>query len=311
MERVKECNIQKDSNGRGTFMYPVKRKKAENGFSNTHMIQKRYKGMEYLVFPKLEEISCIRHLFSTRLGGVSEGIYESMNLSFTRGDKEEKVEENFRRIAGIMGVAIEQFVLSHQTHTDNIRIVTKEDAGCGLTKPLGYENVDGLITKEKGVVLSTFYADCVPIYLVDPVKEVIGLCHSGWKGTVMEIGAKTIEKMQKTFGCRPEDIYGAIAPSICQDCYEVSGDVIEEVRKTFSPEKYRGDYADQLFYQKPDGKYQLNLWRACELTLLKAGLLPEHVEVTDICTCCNPDYLFSHRASMGKRGNLGAFLMLL
>ena len=87
---------------------------------------------------------------------------------------------------------------------------------------------------------------------------------SGWKGTVMEIGAKTIEKMQKSFGCRPEDIYGAIAPSICQDCYEVSGDVIEEVRKTFSPEKYRGDYADQLFYQKPDGKYQLNLWRACE-----------------------------------------------
>lgn len=292
-------------------MYPVIRKKRENGLHNTHMIQKQQNGVEYLAFPKLNEISCIRHLFSTRLGGVSEGIYASMNLSFTRGDEEEKVKENFRRIAEIMGADMEQFVLSHQTHTDNIRIVTGEDAGCGLTKPLAYENVDGLITKEKGLVLSTFYADCVPIYLVDPVKEVIGLCHSGWKGTVLEIGAKTVRKMQETFGCSPEDIYGAVAPSICQECYEVSGDVIEEIRKTFSEKEYGRDYTHELFYEKPNGKYQLNLWRACELILLKAGLLPEHIEVTDICTCCNPDYLFSHRASMGKRGNLGAFLMLV
>lgn len=292
-------------------MYPVNRKRAENSLHNTHMIQKQKNGVEYLVFPKLDEISCIRHLFSTRLGGVSEGIYESMNLSFTRGDEEAKVKENFGRIAEVMEADPGQFVLSHQTHTDNIRIVTGADAGCGLTKPLAYENVDGLVTKEKGLVLSTFYADCVPIYLVDPVKEVIGLCHSGWKGTVLEIGAKTVGKMQEAFGCRPEDIYGGIAPSICQECYEVSGDVIEEIRKTFSMEKYGRDYTGELFYEKQDGKYQLSLWRACELTLLKAGLLPEHIEVTDICTCCNPDYLFSHRASMGKRGNLGAFLMLV
>lgn len=292
-------------------MYPVNRKRAKNSLHNTHMIQKQKNGVEYLVFPKLDEISCIRHLFSTRLGGVSEGIYESMNLSFTRGDEEAKVKENFGRIAEVMEADPGQFVLSHQTHTDNIRIVTEADAGCGLTKPLAYENVDGLVTKEKGLVLSTFYADCVPIYLVDPVKEVIGLCHSGWKGTVLEIGAKTVGKMQEAFGCRPEDIYGAVAPSICQECYEVSGDVIEEIRKTFSMEKYGRDYTGELFYEKQDGKYQLDLWRACELTLLKAGLLPEHIEVTDICTCCNPDYLFSHRASMGKRGNLGAFLMLV
>lgn len=292
-------------------MYPVKRKTGESGFQNTHMIQKVQNGVEYLVFPKLDAIPGIRHLFTTRLGGVSEGIYRSMNLSFTRGDEEEKVKENFRRIAGIMGADMGQFILSHQTHTDNIRIVEKEDAGSGLTKPLCYENVDGLVTKEKGLVLSTFYADCVPVYFVDPVKEVIGLCHSGWKGTVLEIGAKTVGKMQEAFGCNREDIYGAIAPSICQECYEVSEDVIEEIRKTFSAEKYGGNAADELFYKKPNGKYQLNLWRACELTLLKAGLLPEHIEVTDICTCCNPDYLFSHRASMGRRGNLGAFLMLV
>lgn len=281
-------------------MYPIIRKND----AKTHLIQNQSGETEYLTFPGLSELSCVRHLFSTRLGGVSEGIYASMNLSFTRGDEESRVFENFDRIGRILGISREQFVLSHQTHTDNIRIVTREDAGCGLTKPLAYENVDGLITKEKGLVLATFYADCVPIYLADPVKEVIGLCHSGWKGTVKEIGAKTVRMMQETFGCNPADIHGAIAPSICQECYEVSGDVIEEIQKTFQETK-------DLFYQKPNGRYQLNLWKACEQTLLKAGLKPENIEVTDICTCCNPDYLFSHRASQGKRGNLGAFLMLV
>lgn len=293
-------------------MYPVIRKSN----AKTHMLQTMTGEVEYLTFPGLNEIACIKHLFSTRLGGVSEGIYSSMNLSFTRGDEEEKVLKNFDRIAEVLKVTREQFVLSHQTHTDNIRIVTHEDAGCGLTRPLSYENVDGLITREKGLVLSTFYADCVPVYLVDPIKEVIGLCHSGWKGTVKEISAKTVQIMQKEFGCNPADIHGAIAPSICQECYEVSEDVIMEIEKTFGKSQvgtggYPQECCERLFYKKSEGKYQLNLWHACELSLLKAGLKPEHIEVTDICTCCNPEYLFSHRASRGKRGNLGAFLMLI
>jgi YfiH family protein len=287
-------------------MYPVKRKNN----AQIHMRQQVEKGVEYLTFPQLDKIACIRHLFSTRIGGVSEGIYASMNLSFTRGDKDENVMANFERIAEVLGVEKGQFVLSHQTHTDHIHVVTREDAGNGLTKPLPYENIDGLITGEKGLVLSTFYADCVPIYLVDPIKEVIGLCHSGWKGTVQEIGAKTVRKMQEEFGCQPADIYGAIAPSICRECYEVSEDVIDEIKKTFCEETY-GHVWEELFYRKENGKYQLNLWRACELTLQKAGLREDKIEVTDICTCCNPDYLFSHRASMGRRGNLGAFLMLV
>jgi YfiH family protein len=286
-------------------MYPVKRKPN----AKIHMNQQLEQGVEYLTFPGLSELGCIRHLFSTRIGGVSEGIYASMNLSFTRGDEDEKVMANFDKIADVLKVGREQFVLSHQTHTDNIRIVTAQDAGAGLIRPLPYEDVDGLVTNVKGLVLSTFYADCVPVYLVDPVREVIGLCHSGWKGTVKEIGARTVQKMQEAFGCHPADIHGAIAPSICQECYEVSEDVIQAFRQTFSDAAY-GDVSGELFYKKADGKYQLNLWRACELTLLKAGLQEENIEVTDICTCCNPDYLFSHRASMGKRGNLGAFLML-
>lgn len=282
-------------------MYPVKRKES----SCVHMLQKENCGVEYLEFSGLSQLSCIKHLFTTRLGGVSEGIYASMNLSFTRGDEEEKVLANFDKIAEVLSVSREQFVLSHQTHTDHVRVVFAKDGGNGLSKPLQYSDVDGLITNEKGLVLSTFYADCVPVYLVDPVREVIGLCHSGWKGTVAEIGLKTVRLMEQEFSCNPKDIYGAIAPSICMDCYEVSADVIDEIKKTYDVVHH-----EELFYEKNNGKFQLNLWKACELTLLKAGLTPEHIEITDICTCCNPEYLFSHRASDGKRGNLGAFLML-
>ncbi len=262
-------------------------------------------GVEFLTFPKLDEIEGFAHLFSTRLGGVSEGIYSSMNLSFTRGDKEEAVRENFRKIATVLGVKEAQFVLSDQTHTSNIYKVSSKDAGCGMTQERTYHDVDGLITNEPGLVLSTFYADCVPIYFLDPVNKAIGLCHSGWKGTVLQIGNEMIQEMQKTYGTKAEDLLVAIAPSICQDCYEVSEDVILEFQKVYAKEEW-----EQIFYKKVNGKYQLNLWAACEITLKSSGVKEENIEITDVCTCCNPQYLFSHRASQGKRGNLGAFFML-
>lgn len=291
--------------------YPVIRKERKQ----PTMVQHKKGDVEYLTFRNLEKLSGFRHLFSTRLGGVSTGIYASMNLSFTRGDDAKAVFKNFEIIADVLDTQCDRFVLSDQTHTDHIRVVTKEDAGCGLTTEITYHDVDGLITNEKGLVLSTFYADCVPIFLIDPVKKAIGLCHSGWKGTVAEISLKTVRKMQEAYGSGPQDIYAAIAPSICQDCYEVSEDVILEFAKVFgSTDKdghgYGEELLKELYYKKENGKYQLNLWAACYHTLLKAGLLKEHIEVTDICTCCNKDYLFSHRASHGKRGNLGAFLMI-
>lgn len=263
--------------------------------------------MEYLTFPILDNVSDIRHLFTTRLGGVSEGIYSSMNVSFTRGDKEEAVMENFKKVAEVFKVPLEAFVCSDQTHTTNIRVVTKEDCGKGLTKKRDYTDIDGLITNERGIVLSTFYADCVPLYFVDPIKKVIGLSHSGWKGTVGKIGLKTVKKMKEVFGSKPEDILCAIGPSICKDCYEVSEDVVLEMEKAFESNEA---IMKQIAYPKENGKYLLDLWKANEFILLEAGIKKEHIQITDICTCHNPDYLFSHRASMGKRGNLGAFLML-
>lgn len=264
----------------------------------------REKGeVPYLTFPAFENLKGIRHGFSTRLGGVSQGYLSSMNLSFTRGDEESRVRENFRRMGEAIGFCEKDLVFSQQTHTTNVRVVTQKDRGNGYTQPLPYQDVDGLVTGEKGLVLATFYADCVPLFFADPKLRVIGLSHSGWRGTVGKIGCQTVEVMRKEFGCRPEDILAAVGPSICQDCYEVSGDVIEAFQ-----ENYEKDCWESLFYEKAGGKYQLNLWRANELALLEAGILPEHISVTDLCTCCNPDILYSHRASQGRRGNLAAFL---
>lgn len=273
------------------------------------MVQNRFyvekeQCLEYLTFPGLSKVEGIRHLFTTRTGGVSEGIFSSMNLSFTRGDREQAVEENFGRIAKVLGTKPEHIVCSDQTHTVNIRYVSKEDGGKGVVRPKDYHDVDGLITDVEGLCLATFYADCVPLYFVDPAKKVIGLAHSGWRGTVCGMGRHMVQAMEKRFGCRPEDIMVAIGPSICVGCYEISEEVAERFQEGFWSDK------EVLLPGKQMGKYQLDLWKANKEILLSSGILPNKLEITDVCTCCNSDYLFSHRASHGKRGNLGAFLML-
>ncbi len=258
-----------------------------------------------LTFQMLSETGKVLHGFTTRMGGVSTGIFATLNLSFTRGDKEENVRENFHRISKAIGVPEERFVFAEQTHTTNVRVVTEEDAGKGILRDRDYTDVDGLVTDVPGLALFTFHADCTPLYFVDPVHGAIGLSHSGWRGTVGRMGQATLEKMKDAFGTKPEDVLAAVGPSICGDCYEVGDDVAGEFRKAF-PETYPEFIKDE----KQEGKFQLDLWGANKRVLLDAGILPEHLSVTDICTCCNKDILFSHRATQGKRGNLGAFLML-
>ena len=256
-------------------------------------------------YPQIDACGLVRHGFTTRLGGVSEGIWSSMNLSFTRGDKAEHVQENYRRIADAVGFPVEKIVCSDQTHTTNVEAVTAGRCGEGVLRPRTWSDVDGMVTNVPGVVLATFYADCVPLYFVDPVHRAVGLSHSGWRGTVGQIGAVTLRKMRDEYGTDPADVLAAVGPSSCQDCYEVSADVAEQFRGAYGRE-----YWPRLFYEKPDGKYQLDLWEACRITLLDAGIRPEHLSMPNLCTCCNPELLFSHRASKGKRGNLAAFLML-
>lgn len=273
---------------------------------NSVLLDKEKNGVRYLQFPSLLKTGVCRHLFSTRLGGVSKGDLGTMNLSYTRGDQKENVDENFRRIAAVLECTVEDFVLSQQTHTTNVRKVTAQDRGRGIVKELGYTDVDGLITNEPGIVLSTFYADCVPLFFVDPVKKAIGLSHSGWRGTVKKMGKVTVDKMKEEYGSDPKDIIAAIGPSICVDCYEVSMDVADAFKETFTG----AENLEQIVHQKSEKKAMLDLWQANLAVLLEAGIKRENITLPDICTACNKELLFSHRASNGKRGNLGAFLVL-
>lgn len=280
--------------------------------------------MAYFVFAGLEQTGIVEHFFSTRYGGVSSDYLYSLNFSYSQGDIKENVDENYRRAAAHMGMSISDIVCSQQTHTTNVRKVTAADKGKGVVCERDYADVDGLITNEKGIVLATFYADCVPLFIVDTVNKAIGLSHSGWRGTVGKMGKVTLDRMQTEYGTKPETVKVGIAPSICQGCYEVSEDVALAFENAFmrddaKAEEYlvryhrnytQKDIEDCLIVRKENGKYQLNLWYANFRVFRDAGVPDENIEVTDVCTCCNPGLLFSHRASKGKRGNLGAFLML-
>ena len=260
-------------------------------------------GVVYLTFPILEQFG-VKHGFSTRLGGVSEGMFSSMNLSFQRGDDREKVEEYYKRICNVINMNHKNVVLSNQVHDTKIKLVTKEDAGKGMIKESDIIGIDGLITQEKDIPLVTFYADCVPLFFYDPVKEVIAAAHSGWRGTKEKIGKKVVETMEEEISCKKEDIVAVIGPSICQDCYEVSEDVVLEFQEVFKEET-------SLFVKaKENGKYNLDLWKVNSMILKEAGILEKHMSLPNLCTCCNPKLLFSHRASKGKRGNLAGFISL-
>lgn len=279
---------------------------------NKHVCKIKYglaSGCEipYIFFDELEKTGIIKQCFSTRMGGVSENEFESMNLSYARGDKKEFVDENYRRIAEVLSCSLDDIVCSHQTHTTNVKRVTRADGGKGITRERDFTDVDGLITNEPGIVLATFYADCVPLYIVDSVHKAIGLAHSGWRGTVQKMGSIMLEAMSREFGTKPQDVKIAIGPSICQECYEVSEDVAYEFERAFT---LADDEKEKMLYKKSNGKYQLNLWYANQRVFQDAGVAISQIEITDICTCCNSQILFSHRASHGKRGNLAAFLGL-
>lgn len=258
----------------------------------------------FLTFPIFENHPII-HGFSTRLGGVSQGDCASMNFSFTRDDRLEDVKENHRLFAGAMGYGVEQLVLTDQVHSTNIRRVGRADTGEVFDSVRSIRETDGLVTDEPGVVLMTFFADCVPLIFYDPVRHAVGNAHSGWRGTAQRMGQKMVERMKEEFGSKPEHLLAVVGPSICQSCYEVSEEVIREFQKTFDQR-----YHDEIYYKKPDGHYQLNLWQANKKILEEAGLKPEHICVSGVCTNCHPEVLFSHRFTKGRRGNLAAVIGL-
>ena len=259
--------------------------------------------------PLLQEIRGLRHGFSTRKGGVSKEHLSSLNLGFNLGDEREKVLENFRILGGLFEAKPEDFVLTQQTHSINVRRVGKEDRGKGIFRERNYTDVDALITNEEGVILTAFSADCVPILFYDKGHRAIASCHSGWRGTHGRILARVIEAMQREFSSKPEEIYIAIGPSICKNCYEVSEDVGEAFLEAFPALREETKNASPI-ERVSEEKFHIDLWELNRIIALEAFIPPENISISGYCTMERPDLFFSHRYSQGKRGVQGAFISL-
>ncbi len=271
--------------------------------SNTLNVNNK-NGVVFLTFPKFDRAGGNVHGFSTRLGGVSESVFSSMSFSTSLGDKRESVLENYKRFCKAIGGDYKNTVLSDQTHTANVKIVTKKDVGKGLFYERDYKDIDGLVTNERDIILVTQYADCTPLAFFDPVKKVVAVSHAGWRGTVAQIAKNTARVMVNEFGCDPENILCGIGPNISQCCYEVDDPVIDEVKKL--------EFLnfESCYYEKENGKYMLDLKEVNRQILIHSGIKPENIDISDLCTCCNAEVFHSHRATGGKRGTLALMIGL-
>lgn len=262
------------------------------------------KDLKYISFNNLSELEFIHHGFSTRLGGVSTGHYESMNLGFNRGDSKENVMTNFKKICQALDIDIKNLVLSNQTHTTNIRKVGKANIGEGIFKQTEIKNYDGMVTDETDVFMVTYYADCVPLFFADKINKVVALSHAGWKGTLEDMAGTTVRLMQEKYNTNPKDIYVGIGPAIGKCCFEVHCDVGD----LFLNPEFENESLITSKIVNGTKKYNINLPEINKRKLILAGVLKENIETADICTSCNSDWLFSHRASKGKRGSMCAIM---
>lgn len=243
----------------------------------------------------------MKHCFTTRRGGVSTDEYESMNLRMNCSDSRENIMENYCIICRELGIDTDSLVLSKQVHGVDIADVGKKDCGNGFTCENSFESADALVTAEPGVTLVTFYADCVPVFLLDKRQGVLALVHSGWKGTAARISALTAEHMSAVYGSRPEDIIAAVGPSIRACHFEVG----EEVAKVFI-EKF-GEECIVYGYEKP----HVDLQRCVISQLSDCGIPPENITDSGICTYCRSDLFYSHRKTGARRGTMAAFAQLV
>lgn len=241
---------------------------------------------------------CVPHCFTTRYGGVSVGSQASLNLAFGRGDAMENVERNIRILAGALPFEEEKLVLTRQTHSDIVRVVTSRDHVSLCHRD--YPESDGLVTNDPGTALLIFTADCTPLLFHDPVTGAVGAAHAGWRGTVQAIGAKTVEKMVEAFGCRAENIRAAIGPNIGQCHFECNADVPQALEEAFGREIW--DYTETR-----GDKFFPDLKKINAMVLRRAGV--KHIDISGDCTYCSCDRFWSHRAAKGERGSQGAVIV--
>lgn len=249
------------------------------------------------IYLKSDLLKNIPHGFTTKAGGFSSGKIEGLNLGFRCGDDAENVKNNYKMVARDLMMPYEKMVASRQTHSTNIRIVTQEDIGKGVSLKSDIENTDGLITNCVNIPLVVFFADCVPILLADAEKRLVAAVHSGWRGTVGEIARNAIEIMSEKFYAEPKNIKAVIGPSIGPCCFEVGKEVAEQ-------------FDSVIVRELGNEKFTVDLWEANRSILLKSGIRSENIDVFSMCTVCNSDVLYSYRSHGDRTGRMGAFIML-
>lgn len=262
--------------------------------------------IKYFNCRELNNTNLVVNVFTTRTGGVSKTPFDSLNLSCNISDEVSRVAENRKRMLGALSIDYRTAVTAQQVHKDNIALVRKEDKGKGTFKySRGIAQTDALITNIPGIPLLMCYADCVPIFILDPVKKAIALIHSGRRGTELELTLKTLFKMKNNFETNPRSCLAAIFPSIGSCCYS-----IKEENKIndywLNEEKYNGE---PISLQNKNGR-SLDLKKANRLQLIKAGVQEKNIFVSKVCTADHPELFFSYRRDKGNTGRMAAIFML-
>ena len=260
----------------------------------------------FLSFHMLDELG-VPHLYTSRYknwdAAKGTGV-KGIRVAYMKGEDVSEarsvISKNLGSLAERLGSDLDHLVVSHQLHTANVKFVREEDLGYWKSVEID-EGIDGMVTDIENACLVVYGADCPSVYIVDPVKKAIGLVHAGWKGTFGKIPAVAIEMMQSAYGSDPADMYAAIGPGICESCYEMGDEIYEMLAEQWGKADAdllmkRHPARDANGNEIPGGKYHLDLWEANRLTLERAGIPADHIEVTNICTCCNVEDFYSYRA---------------
>ncbi|MEW6623158.1 MAG: peptidoglycan editing factor PgeF [Bacillota bacterium] len=257
-------------------------------------------GLQYYNFKPLLEFKNLVHAFSTRKAGTSIPPYDTLNLGLHVGDERDNVVKNRKKFFAALGFSLNEGVSVNQVHGNHVKTVEVTDKGRGI---MTIENTlcsaDALVTNKPGILLTTYYADCVSVFIYDQKTNSIGLAHAGWKGTLLKIASATVKKLQHVYQTNPKDCIAVIGPSIGPCCYEVDNRVLESMKKAYAewPE-YMWSFNESII--------KLNLWELNKMSLQESGLKEQNIYISGLCTHCLDNLFFSHRRDNGKTGRMAA-----
>jgi YfiH family protein len=259
----------------------------------------------FIIKPWMEKFNWLTVGITSRLGGVSNYPWNEFNQALHVGDHPTHVIFNRQRLAEAIGIDFAQWTCAEQVHGYDVAQVGQSNVGSGrLSRDQAIPSKDALITQEKDVMLNAFFADCVPIWLVDPTHRAIGLVHAGWRGSSLDVVSIASRAMSEAYHTDPSELHAAIGPSIRGCCYEVDDVVMDRMK---SADDSFGEY----YYQTTsEHHYRLDLAKFNQHKLLKAGILPEHIEISEYCTACHTDVFYSHRREFGQTGRMSAWIAM-